>query len=463
MSKKLALGLLLIGLLFVTLNQPSLCEVQSSTLQGWQIEDRGGYYSESNGVLRLWSNGGSDCPSISLYKQIKPTDDFTFSIQVNAETAESCGVFVRSSLPIGGNIAGFNFEFGHYGEGLFLLARNTSNSMDGQFADGKSSYWTASQVAYGDPHVWYTMKLSVSCSPFIITTSVLDENGTSLGTFSTSDITNFTFQDINYIGLAAWGYSPSDYSFRNIQSPFDNPASITISTESSSTIAGSVVNVFGSLSDSNGIPCKIEPLFYHTLFQGQDSWIPISSGLTDEQGNYNIQWINSASGTFTLKTEWIGDSAFMDASNTTALSFLPYQNQQVFFIESNSTVYDLAFNNETSTLSFNVTGTSGTAGYVKATISKSLLTNGENLKAYIDGSQLNYSVTSMVDSWVFTFNYHHSTHQITLNLGTNPSATLPSGNEFVLVGIIALFGTILSVAIKQFFGRKDKVVKSAEF
>ncbi len=135
----------------ITISDGEVSTSTSPTFQGWQVEDRGGYYSESNGVLRLWSNGGSECPSISLYKQIKPTEDFTFSVQVNAETAESCGVFVRSCLPIGGNMAGFNFEFGHYGEGLFLLARNTSNAMDGQFANLESSYWTTSQVAYGKP------------------------------------------------------------------------------------------------------------------------------------------------------------------------------------------------------------------------------------------------------------------------------------------------------------------------
>ena len=464
MSKKLVLGLLVISLLFITLTQPSLCEVQSSTLQGWQVEDRGGYYSESNGVLRLWSNGGSDCPSISLYKQIKPTDDFTFSLQVNAETPESCGIFFRKSLPIAGNRLGFNFEFGHYGEGVFLLARNSDNSTTSRDAYLRdSSNWTASQVAYGDPHIWYAMQVSVSASPFTISTSVFDENGTSIGSFTTSEITNLTFADINYIGLIAWGYSPSDYSFRNIQSPFDNPASVTISTESSSKNAGSVVNVFGTLSDSNGTLLQNKTVVLSYTFSGAGSWIPISSGVTDEQGNYNIQWINSASGTFTLKTEWSGDSTYMDATNTTTLSFLPYQNQQVFFIESNSTVYDLAFNNETSTLSFNVTGPTGTTGYVRATISKTLLANGENLQVHMDGRQFNYSVTSTIDSWVVALNYSHSTHEISIHLETNVSSTLPSGNEFVLIGIIALFGTILAVAIKQLFGRKDKVVKSAEF
>ena len=311
MSKKFLLGLLVISLLLVTLNQPSHCEVQSSTFKGWQVEDSGGYYSESKGVLRLWSNGGSDCPSISLYKQIKPTDSFNFSLQVNAETPESCGIFFRKSLPIAGNRDGFNFEFGNYGAGVFLLARNSDNSSSQDVYLRDSSNWTASQVGYGDPHIWYTMQVRISASPFTISTSVFDENGTSIDSFSTSDITDFTFADINYMGLCVWGYSPSDYSFRNIQSPFDNPASITISTESSSTTAGSAVNVFGTLSDSNGTALQNKTVVLSYTFSGAETWIPISSGLTDEQGNYNIQWINSASGTFTLKTEWSGDSTYI--------------------------------------------------------------------------------------------------------------------------------------------------------
>src|SRR5665647_3043003 len=98
MSQKFILGLLVIGFLILSLNQPIHGETQSSTFRDWQVENGGGYYSESNGTLRMWSNGGSDCPSIALYKQIEPTHDFTFSTQVNAQTAESCAIFVRSSL-----------------------------------------------------------------------------------------------------------------------------------------------------------------------------------------------------------------------------------------------------------------------------------------------------------------------------------------------------------------------------
>lgn len=463
MSKKFFLGLLTVSLLIFTLIQLSRCETQASTLPGWQVDNGGGFYSESNGVIRLWSNGGSDGPYnggpyIGLYKQIKPTADFTFSVQVNAKTMESCAVNLRSSLPTGGKQAGITFEFGAYGEGLFLLARNTSNSGFNQLPFEGSNIWTVSQIANGDPNVWYTMQLNVSSSPFVITASVLDEKCALLGSFSTSDMSKFTFEDINYIGLHVWGYSPSDYIFRNIQDPFDNPASITISTNCSSATAGSAVNVYGTLLDSNSTPLQNKTVVLSYTFPGTDTWIPISSDFTDEQGNYNIQWINSASGTFTLKTEWSGDSTYMSSSNTTALSFLPYQKQQVFFVESNSTVNGLAFNNETSILSFNVTGTSGTTGYVKTTISKGLLTNVENLQVLMDGKQFNYSITSEVDSWVITLNYHHSTHQISIHLEANVSIAEPLGNEVILIVIIAVLGTVLAIGIKSIFSHKDEAL-----
>jgi hypothetical protein len=187
---------------------------------------------------------------------------------VNAQSPESCGIFIKRNLPIAGNFAGFNFEYGHYGEGNFLLARNSTNYTGSQDIMGVTSSWIASQVAYGDSKAWYTMQLNVSSTPFTITTSVLDENGSLIGSLSTSDIYNFTFEDINYIGLTVWGYSPADYLFRDIQDPFDNPADISIGSESSSTTAGSAVNVFGILSDSKGIPLQNKTVVLSYIFQG---------------------------------------------------------------------------------------------------------------------------------------------------------------------------------------------------
>jgi hypothetical protein len=368
--------------------------------------------------------------------------DFNFSLQVNAATLESFGVFVRSSLPFSGSKEGVNFEFGHYGAGLFLLARRTV--MDD---------WLGSHFADGVENVWYTMQLSVHAEPFSIRATVLDENSTLLGSYSASDMSNIRFEDIKYIGFGVWGYSSTDYSVRNIVDPFANPSSISISAEASSATAGSAVNVVGALSDSNGtaLPNKLIVLSY--TFPGIDHWIPISSSLTNEAGEYSIQWINSASGTFTLKTEWSGDGTYMGASNTTTLSFLPYDSHQVFFVESNSTVSALAFNSTSSELTFTASGPSGTTGYVKATIAKSLVSNAENIRVYLDGEQLNYSVTSTPDSWLITFNYSHSTHQISMDF-EEELPTTPSTADYVLGAVIIAF-TVSSAVVAVVTWKKN--------
>jgi hypothetical protein len=428
--KKIVFGLFLTGILLCTLSYVALGDVHESTSQEWQIEDRGGYYSESDETIRLRSSGGGICPGITLYKQIAPVTDFNFSLQVTAATLESFGIFVRSSLPFSGSKEGVNFEFGHYGAGMFLLARQTS--MDD---------WIGSHFADGFADVWYTMQLSIYANSFRIVAEVLDENGTLLGSISVSDMNNISFGDIKYLGFGVWGYNATDYSVKNIICPFDNlsydnPSYISISTELSSILAGSAVNVIGTLSDSNGTPLQSELVVLSYTFAGIDSWIPISSSLTNEAGEYNIQWINSASGTFTLKTEWNGNATFTGVSNTTTLSFVPHQSQQVFFVASNSTVSALAFNSTSSELSFTVIGPTGTSGYVKATIAKSITTNGEDAKVYLDGKQLNYSVISTDDSWLITFSYSHSTHQISMNLGANTSSTKLLEVDYVFWAVI---------------------------
>ena len=45
------------------------------------------------------------------------------------------------------------------------------------------------------------MTLNVYSNPFRIEIGALDENGTSLGVFSASDMTNLAFNNINYLGF----------------------------------------------------------------------------------------------------------------------------------------------------------------------------------------------------------------------------------------------------------------------
>jgi hypothetical protein len=85
-----------------------------------------------------------------------------------------------------------------------------------------------------------------------------------------------------------------------------------------------------------------------------------------------------------------------------------------FHIGTNSTVTDVFFNPENATLSFTVSGPSGTAGSTNVTIAKSVMPNGGTLKVIMDERQISYSLADNGDSWNIGFAYIHSTHRVTI-------------------------------------------------
>ncbi len=131
-------------------------------------------------------------------------------------------------------------------------------------------------------------------------------------------------------------------------------------------------------------------------------------------------------------------------------------------IESNSTVSAFVFDNSGSTpkISFNVSGPEGSTGYVKLTIAKTFMPNS-NVTIYLDGNQIQYDLTVNDNSWVVTFNYHHSTHQITINSQDNTIKTTPSlpdwlVNAVLIIITITLLGAIGIIAWLVRQGRTEK-------
>jgi hypothetical protein len=231
--------------------------------------------------------------------------------------------------------------------------------------------------------------------------------------------------------------------------PTPTPAltQVSISVDASSTSVGSAVNVNGKLSDADGHPLKDKTVTLSYAVEGGTSWVPIGSDATNTAGEYSIQWVNTASGTFTLKAEWNGNADYLGVRATTTLSSLPYDNQNFFHVESNSTVSALAFNSTSSELSFTVNGTAETAGYVKVTIAKSLVSNPENIKVYMDGKQLNYEITSNADSWLLSFTYKHSTHHVMISL-----AAKGAGGTLLSIESLAVIAVVVGIAVAGVVG-----------
>ncbi len=110
----------------------------------------------------------------------------------------------------------------------------------------------------------------------------------------------------------------------------------------------------------------------------------------------------------------------------------PLNGNATFLVESNSTLSAIAFNSETNEASFTVTGPSGTTGYIRCIIPKTLLSDPNVLNLYLDGNKTaEYSITEFSeDSWLLYFTYSHSSHTIMLTMQTLPQT------DFAVYGVI---------------------------
>lgn len=129
------------------------------------------------------------------------------------------------------------------------------------------------------------------------------------------------------------------------------------------------------------------------------------------------------------------------------------EENNVFSVTSNSTISSLAYTSEASELSFEVSGPASTTGYTEVFIPKSLLSNVTGVKTIFDGKQLNYSSSSIDDSWCLHFVYPHSTHNVVINLQSDVISEFPEQIETLDVFII-LFVVTASLGLLIYLIRR---------
>jgi hypothetical protein len=187
---------------------------------------------------------------------------------------------------------------------------------------------------------------------------------------------------------------------------------------------------------------------------GISTWTPIASDLTDGLGNYYMEWIPPATGSFATKAEWEGNSTHLSANTITNLNTLPYEEEYIFSVESNSTISELTFEPTSSELSFIVSGPSGTTGYVDAYVAKTLIGNISEVEVDLNGEEINHTTTSLDDSWLIHFTYQHTTHSVTINLGSIPGPFIEIPIEILVTMFLAPI--ITSAIIILYFWKKKQ-------
>jgi hypothetical protein len=120
-----------------------------------------------------------------------------------------------------------------------------------------------------------------------------------------------------------------------------------------------------------------------------------------------------------------------------------------FSIISNSTITELVFDSTNKTLGFTVSGPSGTTGCTNITISRTIVTDINELTVYLDGNQINYTAVSTEYTWLLNFTYHHSTHKVLITLGSSQVESFADKVIVICTAIMAILLTTLLITKRR--------------
>jgi hypothetical protein len=233
----------------------------------------------------------------------------------------------------------------------------------------------------------------------------------------------------------------------------DPHTTMHVSLESSTSYVGFRVAINGNLT-SNEEAVSGAPVVLSYSVTGGNSWNDITLVYTTAKGNFSAIWLPSATGNYLVKASWAGNSTFLESSTVVSLSVIGVEEEKVFSVTSNSTVTQFSFNSTDRALAFSVTGPSGTAGYTKISMAKTLMENEEQIKVYLDGNQVNFTSQETEDAYQIIFAYHHSTHKVVVTLGSVPSGSPQLITPLNLILLTTALATITALTVWKL--RKEK-------
>ena len=222
-----------------------------------------------------------------------------------------------------------------------------------------------------------------------------------------------------------WGWCSFKIDSILIVNLAGNNAQISVSTNAEEAQIGYLVDVSGVLTNQNGEPLNDKTIILSNSIPGVTTWTPIAVATTDSNGFYSATWMPTATGKFAIKAEWKGDETYASTFAVKNIS-VTRSESSLFFAESNSTLSSLSFNSTSKEISFTVSGPSGTTGYVRLLISKTLMGNLSDFGVHIDGREVEFTVTSTGDFQSLHFEYTHSTHDVNIKLLRTSVPEFPS-------------------------------------
>jgi hypothetical protein len=237
---------------------------------------------------------------------------------------------------------------------------------------------------------------------------------------------------------------------------------LSTSCESAISQSGLKVQINGDLT-SNGAGIQNAPVLLSYSVTNGASWQDLTSVHTGSDGSYSALWFPAATGDYMLKAVYQGDINYLGASKIVNFSIVPCSEQNVFSVTSNSTLSAFSFDSQAKELSFDVSGSNATTGYVNVYIPKSLINDVSNLKIYLDNNKIDFTSHPQGDGWMLYFTYHHSSHLIKISLGSSNTQTTENSQlptigllETAILILLSIILTIVVIVTIVSLSRKNK-------
>jgi len=242
------------------------------------------------------------------------------------------------------------------------------------------------------------------------------------------------------------GSSNSTYSSTTSLAP--STPDLKVSCQSSTTFSNFRVEISGNLTDDGKGLQGLPILLSYSVDQG-NTWNELTTVSTDNHGNFLAVWLPSVTGNYLLKAEWDGNTNYTETSTVINFAVLPFGEQSVFSVTSNSTISALAFNSTSGELDFTVSAPEGTTGYCDVYIPKSLISDVSDLTVFLDGNPISYNVQPLGNAWLVSFSYQTSTNKVTMGMNATDSI-VANGNQFaqwIPYGVISVLMAIIAVLL----------------
>jgi hypothetical protein len=217
---------------------------------------------------------------------------------------------------------------------------------------------------------------------------------------------------------------------------------LLVSCQRSPTDSNFTLQITGNLT-ADGAGLAGAPVLLSYSRDDGNSWNQLAWLNTDNLGSFALVWNPPEEGNFLLQAMYPGSMWYTETSTTVNFWNTPFLEQQVFSIQTNSTLSAFSFSSSSNKLSFSVSGPFGSTGYVNLRVAKTLIGNASDLQVYLDGEELSYITVSVGDSWLICFNYYHSVHTVTIDLGS--AASQKPSNELPIWWLPVV--AVLSVAV----------------